>query len=510
MTTIDRFAVLLSLISILAVALIAGLVFENMAHLEDEFAYIWQSKVIAGGDLTLPSPEFSSSFLVPFVVDYQGQRFGKYPLGWPVALSLGERFGLRDWVNPILAGIAIWLNYRLAKRLFGEKVGLLAAALMVTSPLFLIQAGSLLSHLWGLVLGTAFTLFWIDALEKDKGERDWFRASVAGLCLGLLGLTRPLTMIAFAIPFGISGLILIINGGKRRCRKILLVGGITLCLISLHFVWQWALTGSFTTNPYTLWWPYDKVGFGLGYGVTEQGHSLLQGRRNTKHSLRAGLGDLFGWGKLSWIFLPFGLFAARKSRGTPLFLGILISLVGLYTAYWVGSWLYGPRYYFEALPGLTILSAVGVFWLAGWPIVSGQQGINQSGWRRTRLGLIAGLTAVLVFVNLYFYIPTRMQGLKGLYTIERSDLSVFTSLEAHGLTPALVIVHTDPWMSYGSLLELESPALDSPFIFAWSIGPRTDQALADHFDEVRTIYHYYPEIEPAKLYTYPALGYLGE
>ncbi len=507
MTTIDRFAVLLSLISVLGAALIAGLVFENMAHLEDEFAYIWQSKVIAGGDLTLPSPEFSSSFLVPFVVDYQGQRFGKYPLGWSAALSLGERFGLRDWVNPILAGIAVWLNYRLGKRLFNEKIGLLASTLLVSSPLFLIQAGSLLSHLWSLVLGTAFTLFWIDTLDKEEEQWDWLKAATAGLCLGVLGLTRPLTMIAFVIPFGIHGLVSMIRGTRRQREKIILVGGIILCLLPLHFLWQRALTGSFTTNPYTLWWPYDKVGFGPGYGVTELGHSLLQGWRNTKHSLRAGLGDLFGWGKLSWIFLPFGLFAARKSRGTLLFLGILISLVGLYTAYWVGSWLYGPRYYFEALPGLTILSAVGVFWLAGWPIENDLQEINQIGWRRTRRGLIAGLTAVLIFVNLYFYIPARMQGLKGLYTIERSDLTVFTSPEAHALTPALVIVHTDPWMSYGSLLELESSALESPFIFAWSIGLRTDQALADHYSEVRNIYHYYPEVEPAKLYTHPVLGY---
>lgn len=134
MTSIDRIAVLLSLAVVIVAALVGGLVFENMAHLEDEFAYLWQGQVIAGGDLNLPSPEFSSSFLVPFVVDYQGLRFAKYPLGWPVVLSLGIKVGLRDWVNPILAGIAAWLVYRLGKRTFGETVGLLAAALLGSSP----------------------------------------------------------------------------------------------------------------------------------------------------------------------------------------------------------------------------------------------------------------------------------------------------------------------------------------------------------------------------------------
>jgi len=252
MTSIDRIAVLLSLAVVIVAALVGGLVFENMAHLEDEFAYLWQGQVIAGGDLNLPSPEFSSSFLVPFVIDYQGLRFAKY--------SLGIRVGLRDLVNPFLAGIAAWLVYRLGKRTFGETVGIIAAALLGSSPFFLIQAGTLLSHIWSLVLCTAFTLFWIDALETEEKQGGWFKSAAAGLCLGALGLTRPLTMAAIALPFGIHGILILIRGSSRQRRQIILTGGITLSLLSLHFVWQWALTGRFLTNPYTLWWSYSRVG----------------------------------------------------------------------------------------------------------------------------------------------------------------------------------------------------------------------------------------------------------
>lgn len=510
MTSIDRIAVLLSLVVVVSAALVAGLVFENMPHLEDEFAYLWQGKVIAGGDLSLPSPEFSSSFLIPFVIDYQGARFAKYPLGWPVVLSLGIRAGLRVWVNPILAGIAAWLVYRLGKRTFGETVGILAAVLLGSSPFFLIQAGSLLSHVWSLVLCTAFILFWIDALETEEKKGRWFKSAVSGLCLGTLGLTRPLTMTAIALPFGIYGVFLLIRGSSRERRQVVLTGGITLCLISLHFVWQWALTGRFFANLYTLWWTYDKVGFGPGYGVSEVGHSFIQGWWNTKQSLRTGLSDLFGWWKISWIFLPFGLLKARKSRITYLLLGIFLSLVSLYSVYWVGSWLLGPRYYLEALPGLTIITAVGICWLAGWPTEIGKPWRFQEGKDWVRPVFAIGFTSLLIFVNLNFYLPVRMQGLQGLYGIERSDLAIFTSTEAEELTPALVIVHSELWMSYGSLLELESPALDSPFIFAWSIGPRTDQALTEKYTGTRRIYHYYPDQEPGKFYTFPVPGYLIE
>jgi hypothetical protein len=510
MTSTDRIAVFLCLAVVIGAALVSGLVFENMAHLEDEFAYLWQGQVIAGGDLTLPSPEFSSSFLVPFVIDYQGARFAKYPLGWPVVLSLGIRVGLRDWVNPILAGLAVWLVYRLGKRTFGETVGILAAALLGSSPFFLIQAGTLLSHVWSLVLCTAFTLFWIDALETEEKQGRWFKSAAAGLCLGALGLTRPLTMAAIALPFGIHGILLLIRGSSRDRRQVILIGGITLCLLSLHFIWQWALTGRFLTNPYTLWWTYDKIGFGPGYGVTEGGHSLLQGWWNTKQSLRTGLSDLFGWWKISWILLPFGLIKARKSRITYLFIGIFLSLVSLYAAYWIGSRLFGPRYYFEALAGLTILTALGISWIAGWTTEPGNSRRYQDRWDRVRSVFIICCTSLLIIGNLYFYLPDRMQGLRGLYGIERSDLAIFTSSGAKELTPALVIVHSEFWMSYGSLLELESPTLDSPFIFAWSIGPQTDQALVEKYTGTRRIFHYYPEQEPGKLYTFPAPGYLTE
>lgn len=354
---------------------------------------------------------------------------------------------------------------------------------------------------------TAFTLFWIDALETEEKQGGWLKSAAAGLCLGVLGLTRPLTMAAIALPFGIHGILILIRGSSKERWQIILTGGITLSLLSLHFVWQWALTGRFLTNPYTLWWAYDKVGFGPGYGVTEGGHSLLQGWWNTKQSLRTGLSDLFGYWKISWILLPFGLIKAHKSRSTYLLLGIFLSLIILYAAYWIGSRLFGPRYYFEALPGLTILKVLGITWLAGWLTGPGNPWRLKGGWDRVRSVFIVCCTSLLIFGNLYFYLPDRIEELRGLYGIERSDLAVFTSASAEELTPALVIVHSELWMPYGSLLELESPTLDSPFIFAWSIGPRTDQALVEKYTENRSVFHYYPEQKPAKLYTSPVLGY---
>lgn len=513
MSRSDGFALLLSLLAVMGTFFVAQNVFEEMAHLEDEFAYLWQAQILTEGQLTRESPEHPNSFLIPFVIDFRGARFGKYPLGWPVLLSFGVSLGMRSLVNPLLAGLAVWLVYRLGSKVFNELVGLLAAGLTFSSPMFLINGGSLLSHMWSLVLCSAVLIGWLDgpAAPDSSGPRNtWLPTLTAGVSLGALALTRPLTAAAAALPLLIHGLFLLFRGSPGRQKRLLVIGILGLGIGLLHFIWQYALTGEFTRNPYTLWWSYDRLGFGPGRGVTDSGHSLQQAWWNTKHSLRAGLSDLFGWGKLSWILLPFGLWAGRKKTSIYLLLGVPAALIIAYAAYWVGSWLLGPRYYFEALPVLAVLSAAGLVWLAGWPLEKDQAWNPPSGWNRLRSLAAAGLLVGLVVVNVRYYLPPRLTGLHGLYTIERGDLAPFQNSAARELAPALVIVHADPWMSYGSLLELTDPTRDTPFLFAWSLSRTRDERLAADFSDQRAVYHYYPDQSPWVLYTGPVPALEGQ
>ncbi|MGD8750859.1 MAG: glycosyltransferase family 39 protein, partial [Anaerolineales bacterium] len=288
MTRADRIALLLSLFAVGISILVSARIFERMPHLEDEFAYVWQAEVIAEGHLTIPSPPHPKSFLVPFVVDENGRRFGKYPLGWPVVLSFGVQLGMRHLVNSLLAGLAVWLTYRLGKKALGETVGLLAALLTLSSPFFLMNSGSLLSHPWGLFLSAAFVVAWLDSTSERDSPPKWLTTLTAGLTLGVLALSRPFTMLGIALPFSIHGLVLLVRADRSIRRRVLYIGVIALVISSIHFLWQYALTGDALLNPYTLWWDYDKVGFGPGHGVTEVGHNLSLARINTKFSLQVG------------------------------------------------------------------------------------------------------------------------------------------------------------------------------------------------------------------------------
>ncbi len=504
MSRSDKIALLLSLLAVVAAYLVADRVFERMPHLEDEIAFVWQAQVSARSDLTVASPPEEESFTVGFVIDKDGRRFGKYPLGWPALLSIGLRFGARAWVNPLLAGLAVWLTYRLVKRLTSEIVALLAAGLTLTSPFFLINSGSLLSHPFGLVLSTAFVLAWVDGFLMPRMERRWLPTVVAGLTLGCLLVTRPFTAFGVALPFGLHGLYLLVRGDQQTRLRVLTVGALLLPFAGLHLLWQAALTGDAFTNPYTLWWPYDRVGFGPGHG--RFGHNMWYAWWNTRHSLRAAIRDLFGWGTLSWIFLPFGFWALRRNRPALLTSSMFFVLVLIYAAYWIGAWVFGPRYYYEGLFSVTLLTAAGIAWLAGWPLQDGEPWPQYTGWRKVRPLGITALLALLLAANLCFYLPIRLGGMYGLYDIKRSTIAPFDDPEVQALAPALVIVNTERYNLYGGMLEVQSAYLDEePIILAWSRGLSVDVQVAAIYRQLgRNVYYYYLD-EPGVFYSSPRL-----
>ncbi len=497
----DLAALLFSLAAVIAAYVVAERVFERVPHLEDEIAYVWQAKAMAEGAITVPSPIYSHKFLVPFVVEHEGQRFGKYPLGWPALLAVGIKSGLRDWVNPLLAGLAVWFTYRLGKKLLGEIAGLIAAGLTLSSPFFLMNAGSLLSHPLGLVLSLAFVIAWWDLVGPRREHQlpPWLPAVTAGSALGVLGLTRPFTALGVALPFIIHGLVRMVKGDPQERKRLLVTAGVAGLLSLLHFGWQAAATGDPFFNPYELWWPYDKVGFGPGHGVAEGGHSLRQAWLNTWFSTYVGWHDLFGWAGYSWLLLPFGLPAIRRNGRMWWTMSVVVSLFLIYMAYWIGAWTFGPRYQFEGLFSLTLLSAAGLCWTAGLPYHPGEPYVSKTRWTRTRRLAMTAAAGFLVAVNLVFYLPPRLAAVNDLYGISRDALAPFE--QAAEFAPAVIIVHADHWTGYGSLLELEDAFLTSPFVFVWGDQPGMRAELEAAFPG-RNIFHYYPD-EPGIFYTGP-------
>lgn len=483
----ELLAFILAVLGAVSSAWVAHSVYEGLPHLEDEFAFLWEASVMAEGRIELPSPFEARSHLVPFVVDYAGHRFGKYPPGWPATLSLGVRLGTPWAVNALLAGVSIWLIYRLGSKVAGEGVGLLAAVLSLTSPMFLMLSGSMLSHTFGLFLTCAFSLSWLGLFpfkrmdKRNKITPTWMLVLIAGSSLGLLAITRPLTAVGVGLPFVVHGIVHFLKRNTAVRRQLIAIAVVTALLAAILALWNAALTGDPGLNPYTLWWEYDRIGFGPGIGVTETGHTPRLAFWNLRWSLQSGLHDLFGWPYLSWIFLPFGLIALKGKRDGWLLISLFPALVLVYMAYWVGAWLYGPRYYFEALPGLAITSAMGILWVGGWLKRSGE-GVS------IRRVISGSLVLILISLNLLFYLPPRLAMMNQLNGVARRHLEPF---ERANLDQSVVIVHAlDRWTEYGTLLTLTAPFVESDLVFVSSRGQHANTRLASGYSGW-DIFHYY-------------------
>jgi hypothetical protein len=164
-----------------------------------------------------------------------------------------------------------------------------------------------------------------------------------------------------------------------------------------------------------------------------------------------------------WIAAPFAVFAFDKRPDrtvvwTWLLVGIIVSLIGIHIAYWIGSQRYSTRYYFEALPAFALLSALPLAWLAR---------------RWKRLPVYALLTVVLVY-SLYAYSTPRISLLYRFNYTNQEVIQQVLDRRADN-RPVLVIV-TGPednvaWRAMGSLMALTSPYLDSPIVVAWDYDP---------------------------------------
>jgi 4-amino-4-deoxy-L-arabinose transferase-like glycosyltransferase len=449
-------------LALVSTAAVAYLAFERLPHLEDEVAYLFQAKTMALGRLTVPSPRYPGSFWTPFVLDYRGQRFGKYPPGWPAVLSLGVLAQAPWLVNPLLAALALYLIFRLGLTLYDRRTGLLAAILALTSPLFLVLGGSFLSHLASLVWLLLFSL-WFAWVAQGRA---WPFALGAGLALGMAFLTRSLTAVAYAVPFAGYSLVQIVRRQQSHWTQYLLVAMSCVAVAAVLPVYQWVVTGNPWLNPYLLWWPYDRLGFGPGIGAMPGGHSPFYAWINLEQDLSRTATDLLGWPGLSWLPVLLGLVLRPRRRQDMALALPFLCLVIAYLFYWIGSpaRLWGPRYYFEGFGGLWLLGAVGL--LKVW-----ESAQTRHPW--VRPALLTALILVMA-ISLGVNLPSRMQQAHGFYGISRKQLE---PIEQADLQNALVFVYADRWLEYGAMLAETSPTLDGDVVYARGSGSNADAAV---------------------------------
>lgn len=336
---------LVATLSMLATASLSSQVFEHLPHLEDELTYLFQARMLARGDVFIPSPYPPDSYWQPFIIDCDqemenlyniacaGKRFGKYPPGFPMLLALGVLIHNTWIINVFFTGLNVVLIYLLGRLVYNEHAAILSAALLAISPIALLLGSTLMGHTSALSFTLLFTWAYIQAQHATK-PLGW--AALSGFALGIVFNIRPYAAAGISLPFIVYSLWQMLSSIKhkfliKKAFPLLIIAFTALCTSSIFFFNNYLLTGKTTTDLYRLIWDYDRIGFGANHGPLPEGHSLRQGWIHTKRDLRCYSRDLFGWalptqpqnadpsGKpeaarcfpgytgVSWLLLPFGI-----------------------------------------------------------------------------------------------------------------------------------------------------------------------------------------------------------
>lgn len=167
-------------------------------------------------------------------------------------------------LQALLGALTCLLAFRTAERLFGERAGPAAGWLLALYPPLVPYAGLLLTETLFTFLLAAAAMFWVYGAER-KSPWDF---ALAGLCLGLATLTRPVTLFFPALLLLAAAL----RPGLARLWPALLVA----FLLAL---------APWSARNYRLWGTLKPASVGTGYGFFVTGN--MAAGRSFDESFRA-------------------------------------------------------------------------------------------------------------------------------------------------------------------------------------------------------------------------------
>jgi len=347
----------------------------QVAVIHDEAAYLLQARLFAAGRIVgaaRPAPDFFEqyhTFVEPVVA-------AKYPPGFSLLLVPGVWLGLPGLIPALLAGASTALAFLLACELASMPVAFVTVVLMNAS-----SVAIKFNPTYSSEVATTFLvlLSWL-ALYRHwtTGRAGWLLVLAAAVGWG--AITRPFTMLAFAIPTGVVTLISI-----RRHRAWLTIVpsiGIIAAAVGIMLAVNRQVTGSWRKSAQgeyaRMYIPEDHVGFGLKGGTPARPLSAEQQTFNSwvdsmhaehteaklpttvKRRMRTLIRSTWAresrgaWLAVLGLFaLPWGIAALVSSTVLAIFAAYLLyAHPPIWTAY-----------YLELQPPLAFLAAAGAFFI---------------------------------------------------------------------------------------------------------------------------------------------------
>ncbi|MBI4859571.1 MAG: hypothetical protein HY815_04825 [Candidatus Riflebacteria bacterium] len=460
-------------------AWVATAILGAVPHIQDERAYLFEARLMAGGRLTAPVPAapLDRACAIDFTVQDSGRWYGRFPPGWPALLAAGVICGAPHLLNPLLGffgivGLHLFLRLHLTRR-----QALLGTALAASSPLVTLMDASLLAHPAGLVM----TLGGLAGYGAALQGRRWAHV-VWGAAAGMLFLTRPHEgAFLWLVPA------LHLSWVARRCLPrwgSLGLGCLAFGLfVMASLAFNRATTGDAFALPTLRCSPIDRPGFSPHVGVyAAEGHDLGRGLHNTIHQWKATNDVLFGWPYLSLLPVALGLLGCRwRDDRVVGMLALAVAYLAFLVTWHNPGMGFGTRYHYFIVPQLVLLAVRGVSWLV------------QRGGPRARVAVLLALVYLQV-VSVATHYPRRLETLRFYWRV----FPATTVLGPDALARTSVLV-PQLWVdgvqeAFASFEGLSTPYLGGQGIVAARDLPGVETAIVRAFPDRRLV-----RIDPDRL-----------
>jgi 4-amino-4-deoxy-L-arabinose transferase-like glycosyltransferase len=435
--------------------LIAKYVLEHAVLTDDENTYRFIAETLRTGALTAPSPGTDLDFYrEQFVVLTNTVRYGKYPIGHPILLAIGQVLGAEAFVVPLVTALGALVLYGLGTRIAGRGTATLAVLLYALSPQVILTGATLLSQPAS-ALALTGSLAALVAAEQSRRPGTWL--AIAGFGLGYGILIRPLPGVLFALVA--AGYVVLtwgrpswIAAAGRSLAFAVPLGAMT-GLVPLVNRLQ---SGSAARSGYhALHAPDEGVA-----GILASLHGDLPTRSMSLFGnvLRLDVW-LLGW-PISLALCPF----ARRTRHTTL-LWAMVAATGVYRliAPKTGVGATGPIYFFEVVPLLCLLSADGLGQLVA-RARRGPFGEAAAGWA-------IALVLCGTLVSATMFLPVAVANVRRM-----ADAQLVLPRMLHAVAHGRVLVFQQyavpPWLalSWAYYPRANSPRLDDEILYVQQLA----------------------------------------
>jgi 4-amino-4-deoxy-L-arabinose transferase-like glycosyltransferase len=459
--------VALAVVAVVVSVVVKRTVYPAYSFNRDEPVYLWQVRALADGKVFTSGGGMPRSFQPWLSGVSDGRFFSQYTLGWPlVLLAFDVVLGSASGAIAFGTALAVVGTYSFARVVTGERsVATVAAAVLVLSPLLVIQSGVYLGYLFSLGVGALFGACFLAGLRR----RSTPLLVAAGLLVGWLFMTRPFDGVLWGVAIVGYGLVVERHELRGYARAVAWTALGVFPLLIATLAYNKHITGSFTDFPITAADSRDTFGYGLrsiGAHWPAVDFTAIMGLKGSGRNGVEMPPFLFG-SYLAVAVALAGLWLRRRDRSTIVLLAIGAVFPLGYAIFWGISLsssfahVSGPIYFVPLLIPVCIFTATALV----------------AAWRSSR-----GWTIALAVVMVAATVPFLVDRIDANHTVSESQAPWRDAVKLVHDRALVIVSRSGPYLLQLNPFSENSPDLDGRILYATDRGPVNLALLAAHPD----------------------------